>query len=307
MSAPTVAVVVPVYNRPRLVLEALASIAVQTHPPQSVVVVDDGSTDDTAESITRWVDATRPAVPMRLVRQANGGVSAARNRGVGEAGPCDVLAFLDSDDAWPADYLQRMVPGLWSVPGAVAASCDLHFIDSHLKVDMVLEAKCLEGRASAVLFSRYCPTPSCTVVRCEHFHAVGGFDRRYQGIEDHDLFLRLSLRGPWVFVPGTPITYRRGTQHQEPGPPHLNERMATTEQTLAHIQMLERFLHEHGGAAVVPFYRRGYHLARLYHRLGKMYQRDDRREAARDSYRAAVRQFPLYYRSLMKLLRMSLG
>ena len=103
--SPLVAVVVPVFNRCRVVLEALDSIAAQTRPPTKLIVVDDGSTDDTVEHIERWLSSRQLPFESRLIRQSNAGPSAARNRGAAEADECDLLAFLDSDDLWPTDEI----------------------------------------------------------------------------------------------------------------------------------------------------------------------------------------------------------
>src|SRR6185503_9360854 len=108
MNPPTVAAVIHVFNRSQVVIEAMESVAVQTLAPAKFVVVDDGSTDGTGDRVEEWIARTRPAFATRLIRQANLGAAAARNRGAAEAAGCDVLAFLDSDDLWPKDYLQRV-------------------------------------------------------------------------------------------------------------------------------------------------------------------------------------------------------
>src|ERR1022692_2070993 len=92
-SAPTVSAVIPTYNRARFVGEAIDSILAQSRPVDEIIVVDDGSTDNTVESLKKYGAA------IRCVRHQNNGPSAARNRGVKES-KCDFVAFLDSDDLW---------------------------------------------------------------------------------------------------------------------------------------------------------------------------------------------------------------
>jgi glycosyltransferase involved in cell wall biosynthesis len=107
VNRPSIGVVVPAFNAERFLGAALGSILSQSRPPDRVVVVDDGSTDGTAEEAARFGDA------VRLLRQGNRGQSAARNRGAEEAG-CDLLAFLDADDLWTPDKLdgqERMLTG----------------------------------------------------------------------------------------------------------------------------------------------------------------------------------------------------
>src|SRR5690349_18098469 len=112
MQTANVAVVVPVHNRPTVVLDALDSVARQSLPPQKLLIVDDGSTDTTAASVTRWLCDKSLPFEARLLRQSNQGVSTARNAGLALAVGCGAVAFLDSDDIWPDDFLQRCFPRL---------------------------------------------------------------------------------------------------------------------------------------------------------------------------------------------------
>lgn len=98
-----ISIIMPLYNKENLVLSSIASVKAQTLGDWELVVIDDGSTDAGPEQVAALGD-TR----IRLIRQVNGGVSAARNRGIAEA-RCELLAFLDADDTWQADYLQAIV------------------------------------------------------------------------------------------------------------------------------------------------------------------------------------------------------
>lgn len=124
-----VAVIVPVYNRGATVLEALDSVTAQTCAPQRLVVVDDGSTDDTAATVSQWIESRHLSFAVALIRKPNGGVSSARNRGLHRIGNCQYIAFLDSDDIWPVDFLERASSVLAADPRAVAATADRQYID----------------------------------------------------------------------------------------------------------------------------------------------------------------------------------
>jgi glycosyltransferase involved in cell wall biosynthesis len=105
-SDPRISAVLPVYNRAAYVGEAIASVFAQTLPPDEVIVVDDGSTDESLEVVERFA---RPG--LRVLRQENAGIGAARNRGLGAA-TGDLIAFIDSDDLWELDKLDRQVRAL---------------------------------------------------------------------------------------------------------------------------------------------------------------------------------------------------
>jgi len=113
-----ISVVVPTYNRARLVVRAVESVLAQTRPPDELIVVDDGSTDDTPAALARFGDR------VRLVSQRNAGAAAARNNGLALASR-PWAAFLDSDDVWVPDHLHLLDDAVAATDGA----CALYFGD----------------------------------------------------------------------------------------------------------------------------------------------------------------------------------
>ncbi|QJX01485.1 glycosyltransferase [Alcanivorax sp. IO_7] len=101
-TAAQISIIMPLYNKENLVLSSIASVQAQTFGNWELVVIDDGSTDAGADQVAALDDRR-----IRLIRQANGGVSAARNRGIAEAS-CELLAFLDADDTWLPGFLQAI-------------------------------------------------------------------------------------------------------------------------------------------------------------------------------------------------------
>ena len=110
MSSASVSVVIPTFNRQKVLPRAVMSVLHQSHRAAEVVVVDDGSTDGTAELIAARFGS------VEILRQDNRGVSAARNAGI-RATRGDWVAFLDSDDEWKPDKLERQLAALESEPG----------------------------------------------------------------------------------------------------------------------------------------------------------------------------------------------
>lgn len=120
----TVSAVIPAYNAGKYVGRAIESVLAQTHKPDEIIVVDDGSTDDTAEVVQRFGDA------VRFIRQVNAGASIARNTGI-EAATSEWIAFLDADDEWLPDklklqteHLERNPELVWTTGNYIRCYCD---------------------------------------------------------------------------------------------------------------------------------------------------------------------------------------
>lgn len=305
MSPPTVAAIIPVYNRPTVVLEALASVAAQTRPPDVLVIVDDGSTDGTVGRIDAWFAANRPAFPVRVVRQANAGAAAARNRGAREAGDHELLAFLDSDDLWPADYLARMTDAFSDQPDVVAATCDIIKTGPSLPRERRYTYEWARGRVTGkILVLGITGTPN-TVIRRDAYQRAGGQCESLPFAEDRHLFLRVSLLGDWAYVPGAPVINRidHAANRGEEG--HLGFRHADSYRVLA--QMMERFVAEEGGRGAVSPRECGDALSLWWFKAGRQLEASGRRGEAHDCYRRSLRwrhgKLKAWWRALVTLRR----
>ena len=170
MTSPLVSVVIPVFNGERFLGAAIQSVLDQTYRPVEVIVVDDGSTDDSA-SIAR----SFPSV--RVIQQAHAGPATARNRGVAAASG-GFLAFHDADDLMPADKLTRQVGHLREHP---EVGCVLG--RQELLLEEGVERPAWAERGEAPLMSM--------VVRASLFDEAGGFDPTYLHGEDADCLLRM--------------------------------------------------------------------------------------------------------------------
>src|SRR5688500_8177111 len=98
----SVSVVIPTYNYGRFIAHAIRSVLAQTRPADEIIIVDDGSTDDTTDAVKQFGEN------VKYVRQENAGVCAARNRGVRES-TGDLIAFLDADDTWEPENLEKQL------------------------------------------------------------------------------------------------------------------------------------------------------------------------------------------------------
>jgi glycosyltransferase involved in cell wall biosynthesis len=200
----TVSVVIPIYNYGRFLREALDSALAQTYPPLEVIVVDDGSTDDTPQVLAGYGDR------IRAIRQDNHGVGAARNTGIAAARG-EYIAFLDSDDIWRPGKLESEMARFAADPELGLVHCGAESFDNHGKTISVSLAG-LEGWVAADLLSldrEVITTPGSGIVVPKRIaEEVGGFDPRLQPSEDWDFCYRIAVRYRVGFVPEVFVRYR---------------------------------------------------------------------------------------------------
>jgi glycosyltransferase involved in cell wall biosynthesis len=199
---PLVSVVVPSHNRVRLLRRTLQSILAQHLTDLEIVVVDDGSTDETP-LIANGAD-TRIVV---IRNQEPGGVSAARNRGIAAARG-DWIAFCDDDDLWSPDKLSRQLMAAERAEAGWVYSGDVN-IDDTLRV--LSGGPPNDPQDVMALLPRWNPIASGgsnVVVRSKVLSAVGGFDPTLRRTEDWDLWIRLARTGPPACVREPLVAYR---------------------------------------------------------------------------------------------------
>jgi glycosyltransferase involved in cell wall biosynthesis len=180
---PLVSAIIPAYNAAAFIHRAIESALAQTHHLLEVIVVDDGSQDETIKMAQRY--------PVTVVRQENGGPASARNRGALAAGG-EWLAFLDHDDSWHAGKTSQQLK--YAQPGISAV-----FSEKSAPVDQMTFAEMFERNHGG--------NPSSTIIRADVLRDLGGFDddRALMGVDDYNLWLRFLMRG-YRFA-GTPNYY----------------------------------------------------------------------------------------------------
>jgi glycosyltransferase involved in cell wall biosynthesis len=212
-----VSVITPVYNGAAYLAEALRSVARQTLPALEAIVVDDGSTDHSAEVARAF--AKEAPFPVRYFRQDNRGAAAARNAGIGLA-QGDLLAFLDADDAWLPGKLERQVDCLARHPEAACAICHMHAV--------VPEGEAWPAERNYEHYATDPPAyiPSALIVRRSTFDRVGLFDATFRTSEDSDWFFRVRDASLAIAVVPEVLLVRRLrsgslSQVRNPGSPNL--------------------------------------------------------------------------------------
>ena len=202
-------VVIPVYNRPTMVLEALETLGAQTRPPDAVVVVDDGSSDGTFDAASGWCDGKNDPGRWRVLRESHRGAARARQTGYEACVPLDAVAFLDSDDLWPPDFLERAERALATRPDLVGVTADRLAIDVRGETSRLDRMRALASDPVRWMVCHDAGFGSCSVIRASAFDRIGGYPLDEPTGHDILLFVALFAQGPWGHLPGVPAVSRR--------------------------------------------------------------------------------------------------
>lgn len=244
MGAPFFSVVIPVFNRPAGLRRAVGSVLAQTDADCEIIVVDDGSTDETPEIAASFGDRAR------VIRQENAGVSAARNRGIAAAA-APWVALLDSDDEWLPGKLAAQRRFILDNPGIAILQSPERWIRDGRRVNPGLRHAMRAGRIFRESLARCLVSPSSVVFRRELFGRYGPFDERLPACEDYDLWLRITAFEP-VGLAGGELVVKYGGH---------------ADQLSRRFWGMDRF--------------RVYALVKLLEEYGAMLDREDRDAAAR--------------------------
>ena len=198
---PLVSVIIPTYNRAWCLFEAIDSVLAQTYTNYALIVVDDGSTDDTNKLLSHCKGIT-------VIQQTNQGVSAARNRGIA-ASKGELIAFLDSDDLWQPEKLDAQVAFFRQHNEAMICQTEEIWIRNGRQIF----PKHRHKKTSGFFFERSLElclvSPSAVMMRRQLFDSVGLFDENLPACEDYDLWLRVNLRFP-IFLIDKALVIKRG-------------------------------------------------------------------------------------------------
>jgi glycosyltransferase involved in cell wall biosynthesis len=274
---PSITVAIPAYQAERFIAETLESILAQTHAPDEVIVVDDGSTDGTARELERFGDR------IRVIRRPNGGCAASFNTAF-RAARCEFVAECGADDIWEPYKLERQLEALTAHPEIdIAFGAARVFGTAHgcwgMPSSESLDAGILDRRSFARTMYRLNPIcPSTLLIRRSLYERLGPFVEDI-GTEDYEYWMR-SLRGGAVFYydPETLVRYRRHDANASSN--HLSMRQADL---LVH----RWYADEVEDPALVREV-----LAGDYFALGRILRNQDRPRAARRAFVASLHQRP---------------
>lgn len=182
-------VVIPLYNKERSIVNTIFSVLVQSYQNFEIVIINDGSTDNSVEAVKSIIDKR-----IRLIHQENQGVSAARNRGIKEAS-YQWIAFLDGDDLWESNHLEEIVKMMKVFPEDKVYVTSFEFSDKrkifkHERTDSIFKIENYFKEA----IKEHLMWTSIVVVNIQCFMDVGGFNINLNRGEDLDVWARLARR-----------------------------------------------------------------------------------------------------------------
>ncbi|HWB32280.1 MAG TPA: glycosyltransferase family A protein [Acidobacteriaceae bacterium] len=222
---PEVDIIVPAYNAQKYLADAIESVGAQTFQDWRILLVDDGSTDDTAGIAASYIERLGPK--LKYIHQENRGLPAARNTAIRNSS-AEFLALLDADDIWLPNRLEESLKSFARMPEAGLSYGFIARIDPSGKVIDTFERRSrhAEGMIAPYIYMRKIDLPCPTITfRRKCVDEVGGFDESLRATEDRDLWVRIALRYPVTLAPALIAHYRTSMDSMSGDP----ERMLTAQ------------------------------------------------------------------------------
>jgi glycosyltransferase involved in cell wall biosynthesis len=205
---PKISIIIPAYNAMSYLPETLVSVFKQTFTDFEILIINDGSSDHIVEWVSQITDSR-----VRLISQANQGVSAARNTGISNS-QGKYIAFIDADDLWEPTKLEKQVNCLEANPTVGLVYTWTAFIDKFSKPTGVSIVSHAEGNVwQEIVVRDMISTGSCTMIRAECFNKVGLFDSDLCIGEDRDMWTRIAACYPFAVIKEPLTLYRRHPQN----------------------------------------------------------------------------------------------
>ena len=207
MTNPKISVVIPAYNSDRFIADAINSVFEQKIDNIEIIIIDDGSTDNTNEIVAKFGDK------VSYFRQKNKGASCARNFGVNVANGT-WIAFLDSDDSWSPNYLEHFLSIVNYFDDVALYYCGKIWVDEFGKPLLGNATQKIYPQGwilNTLLMNNYISSCSCVIVRKDIYISIGGFneDPIFCNGEDYDLWLRIASNYRICSIPFPYVRYRR--------------------------------------------------------------------------------------------------
>lgn len=206
-----ISVVIPVYNRAQTITPCVESVIQQSSSVDEIIIVNDGSTDETVTSI-ELLKTQHPTI-IHTIHQKNKGVSAARNAGIQQAQQ-EWIALLDSDDEWLPHKIATFKQYLQQHPECLLFHSDEIWIRNGVRVNAMKKHQKRGGMIFEYCLPLCVISPSASIIHRSLFDQVGLFDEQFPACEDYDLWLRVCYNTPVCYIDAPLITKYGGHEDQ---------------------------------------------------------------------------------------------
>lgn len=286
---PKVSVTIPTYNRASLVEEAIRCVLDQTFDDLEIIVVDDGSTDNTRSVVEKYTEKG-----VKYCYKENGGCASARNFGLAQCSG-QYIAFLDSDDLWPEDFIEIMLNRLEENPqyGCIYCSVVKMSPDGSQKNSYGPDT-CKSGLITQELFKRSFIWLQTTLFRKDALDKFV-FDDSLRNGADTDAILRLSTRIKFLYEPQIKVAFRENHG--------VSPRKDISSLNCNRIRVLERFYYRLGGDKYISKHIATHKISHAYRGVAKNYYKQNYRTAAIELYKRAICYLPTDIRLCTGLLK----
>jgi glycosyltransferase involved in cell wall biosynthesis len=274
--APKVSICIPTYNRKDYLRETIDSVFAQTYKDYEVVVVDDGSTDGTADMLKNL------DLPIRYYRQENSGDAVARNKLI-KLADGKYITFIDSDDLLIHDAVERMINVMEAEGGETIVYGPYIRIDENGQVYGRYKNRQYSGYITKYLFQNIFVYSCGSMFSKKVLETAGGFDKSLPTCSDYDLWLRLSLKYRFIALAEPTFKRRRHTK---------NLSAISSENRMIELKVLERFYYERGGDSVVPKRIAMRRLSREEYRVAVAAIKEGKLQVAREYLKKSFRHRP---------------
>jgi glycosyltransferase involved in cell wall biosynthesis len=285
---PLVSVIIPTFNRPQFLTQAINSVLAQSYTNLEVIIADDGSTDDTPDVIVGYGDRVRP-----LYLPHSGKPSVGRNAAV-QAARGELIAFLDDDDLWLPDKVGRDVDKFGANPkvGLRYGQFRLLFSDGAQSEPIIPPRHRLSGSIFSELISDCFMSSSAVTVRAGLIERCGGFNEAFEIIDEYDVWLKISQEQTADFEPDPLVLIRRHDREI-----HVSRRLAV------HINSVRMFadLKVRGRLTWSQRLRIQYAIARRSAHAGMMLRDLGEHQRARSYFKQSAAAYPFQKHAWMEL------
>ncbi len=255
---PTISIIIPAYNAEHTIIETIQSVQKQTLSDFELIIINDGSTDQTLNLLNNIQDSR-----LKVFSYENGGVSVARNHGISQA-KGEFIAFLDADDLWTPDKLELQLAALQQNPEAGVAYSWIYNMGEKGEFFQVGHQVSFEGNVLAkLLIGNFLANGSNPLIRKQAIESVGKFDSTLTYGEDWEFYLRLAVHWSFVVVPKPQILYRQSSSAATTKVEVMEERLLLLTEKLFQSAPQELQYIKNQSLATTYQYLTGMYLARV--------------------------------------------